>query len=239
MSQRSRTMLYTPRTIALITDLYHPPLQADAAPIQKIHNRMFESGDPAYSSFAVTPQGALLSNPVHQPGASSIAAFLPDRFQFREELSSLTYDGFATRVRQVAEQVCALRHIQLFTAQQVTVRTLINPRHFKDSRVFLKQGMFGFGEETQTFEREPQLYGMRLVFPPRNGKADSYSLKIESWNNDPRSIFIENQGMFGPTLVEGGLASVEENILDAYRFVVENAVRFIACFDAPAQAEET
>jgi hypothetical protein len=231
-------MLYNPRTIALISELFHPPLQPDPAPIQRLHNKMFQAGDPAYSSFSVTPQGAALSNPVHQPGASSFAAFFADRFQFREELSSLTYDGFAKRVREIAEQVCALRHIQVFTAQQITIRTLINPRHFKDSRAYLKQGMFGFDDEVEAFEREPQLYGIRLVFPPKVNQAGSYSLRIESFNNDPRSLYIENQGSFGPMLVESGLGSVEQNILDAYTFVVENTVRFVSRFDAPAQAEE-
>lgn len=231
-------MLYNPRTIALISELFHPPLQPDPAPIQRLHNKMFQGGDPAYSSFSVTPQGAALSNPVHQPGASSFAAFFADRFQFREELSSLTYDGFAKRVREIAEQVCALRNIQVFTAQQITIRTLINPRHFKDSRAYLKQGMFGFDDEVEAFEREPQLYGIRLVFPPKPNQPGSYSLRIESFNNDPRSLYIENQGSFGPMLVESGLGSVEQNILDAYSFVVENTVRFVSCFDAPAQAEE-
>lgn len=238
MPSRSKTMLYTPRTIALISELFHPPLQPDPTPIQKIHNRMFQGVEPPYSSFAVTPQGAVLSNPVHQPGASSFAAFLADRFQFREELSSLTYDGFATRVREISEQVCQLRNIQVFTAHQVTIRTLINPRHFKDSRAYLKQGMFGFDDEVEAFGREPQLYGIRLVFPPRQGQPGSYSLRIESFNNDVRSLYIENQGTFGPVLVESGLATIEQNILDAYRFVTENTVRFVSAFDAPTQAEE-
>jgi hypothetical protein len=231
-------MLYTPRTIALLCELFHPPQQLDPAPIQKIHNRMFEGGDPTYSSFAVAPYGAVLTNPVHQPGASSLAAFLADRFQFREELSSLTHDGFAARVREVARQACELRGIQVFTAQQVTVRTLVNPRQFKDSRSFLKQGMFGFDDETEIFGREPQLFGIRLVFPPQSGQTGAFALRVESFNNDPRSIYIENQATFGPVLVENGLATIEQNILDTYRFVVENTVRFVARFDARARAED-
>lgn len=238
MTSRSKSMLYTPRTIALISELYHPPQQPDPAPIQQLHNRMFQGPEPAYSSFTVTPQGAVLSNPVHQPGAASFAAFFADRFQFREELSSLTYDGFAARVRQIAEQVCQLRGIQVFTAHQVTIRTLVNPRHFKDSRAYLKQGMFGFDDEVEAFQREPQLYGIRLVFPARQGQAGAYSLRIESFNNDVRSLYIENHGTFGPALVESGLESIEQNILDAYAFVTENTVRFISAFDAPTQAEE-
>jgi hypothetical protein len=39
-------------------------------------------------------------------------------------------------------------------------------------------------------------------------------------------------------MVEQGLDSLEENILSAYRFVVEESLRFVSRFDAPQQAEE-
>ena len=115
-------MLYNPRTIALICELFHPPMNPDPGPIQRVHNQMFQSGDPAYSCFAITPMGAVLSNPVAQPGASSQVAFMPDRFQFREELSSLTTDGFAQRVKSIASQVSELRGIQVFKIGRASCR---------------------------------------------------------------------------------------------------------------------
>jgi hypothetical protein len=39
-------------------------------------------------------------------------------------------------------------------------------------------------------------------------------------------------------MVEQGLDPIEENVLAAYRFVVEESLRFVSRFDAPAQAEE-
>ena len=234
--QKSRQMLYNPRTIALICELYHPPLNPDPAPIQLLHNQMFQSGDPPYSSFAVTQNGAILSNPVSQPGANSYAAFLPDRFQFREEMSSLTFDTFATRVKTIAARVSELRSIPLFAAQQVTVRTLVNPRAFKDSRAYLRDGMCGLGDQVTHFGRTPQLYGVRMVFPPEAGETNAFSLRIESFNNDPRSLYLENQASFGPIVVEQGLDSIEENIVATYQFIVENTLRFVSRFDAPKDA---
>jgi hypothetical protein len=231
-------MSYNPRTVALVAELLHPPMPPDPALVQRVHNRMYEAGQPAYSSFSVTPAGAVLSNPVGQPGASSYAAFLPDRFQFREELTSLTPDDFARQVRQVSEMVLEARGIKVFTGQQVTVRTLVNPRHFKDSRVFLKQGMFGFGNETESFGREPQLFGIRLAFPAENGETSAFALRIESYSSDPRSLYIENQAVFGPVLVEQGMGPAETNVLEAYAFVLRNALRFVSCFDTPMEQEE-
>jgi len=229
-------MQYAPRTIALATELFHPPIQPDPAPVQRVHNQQFQGGDPEFRSFAVTPTGAVLSNPVTRPGAVSAASFLPDRFQFREELGSLTHEEFAARVRSVSDLVAQEVGIQVFTAQQVTLRTLVNPRNFADSRAYLKEGMFGFEDEIGEFSREPLLYGIRLVFPATQDQPCAYALRIESFSNDPRSLFIENQATYAPIMVTRGLETVETNIRDAYDFLVEKALRFVSRFD---QRQET
>lgn len=224
-------MHYAPRTIAFSAELLHPPTAPDPAPIQKLHNQMFETGEPLYRSFTVTHQGAVLSNPVTRPGAVSSATFLADRCQFREELTGLTVEEFAARVIEVAEQVAALRQLQLYLQQKITVRTLVNPRSYKDSRTYLGQGMFGFSDELEDFGREPQLFGLRMVFPPKADEANAFTLKIESFHNDPRSLFIENVGGFGPVVAAKGLDPIAGNIASTYDFVVERALAFIARFD--------
>ncbi len=225
-------MHYAPRTIALITEVFHPPTHPDPAPVQRVHNQLFQTGNPPYQGFVVTPQGAVLSNPVTRPGAASMAAFLSDRFQFREEFSSMTVEDFAMRARLVSELVAAQTGVQVFTMQQVIVRTLLNPRHFRDSRTFLKQGLLGLEGETGDFGREPQLFGLRMVFPAHETSPQSYSLRIESYHADTRDVYIENQATFPPILVARGLDTIESNILDAYRFLVERALRFVSRFDA-------
>ena len=100
-------MHYAPRTIAFVTELFHPPLHPDPAHVQRVHNQLFQTGNPPYQGFLVTPQGAGLSNPTSRPGGASMVAFLGDRFQFREEFSSLTVEEFALRARFVSELVAA------------------------------------------------------------------------------------------------------------------------------------
>ena len=224
-------MLYAPRTIAFLCDLFHPPGTSDPAAIQRVHNELFETGDPLYKSYAVTPQGAVLSNPVSGPGAASTVAFLPDRFQFREELSGLTVEDFAARVTELAERVVRRTNVQVFTAQSVTIRTLVNPRHYQDSREFLKQGLFGFEDETSVFEREPTLYGLRMVFPPEPDSPNQHALRIESFASDTRSLFVENQAGFAPILVARGLEPLAANIQATYDFIVERALAFTGRFD--------
>lgn len=229
-------MQYEPRTIAYLCELRHPPLQPDAAPIQKIHNEMFQSGAPTYTSFQVTEQGAVLSRPIAEPGAASSVTFLADRILFQEELSGLTVDDFVQRVVNVAGRLGAQRGIQLFIAQIVTIRSLVNPRTFRDSRSFMQEGVFGFDAALEGFDREPNLFGLRLVFPPSQESPNAFNLRVESFAGDPRSLFLENQGSFGPTVAAQGLAPLEQNIRATYEFVVEQALRFLGPFDARQEA---
>ena len=229
-------MRYTPRTIAFLCDLIHPPVTPDPKAIQRLHNAQFESGDPVYQSFNVSHEGASLSNPVTSPGASSSVHFTADRIRFKEELSGLTAEEFGARVTSLTARAVELLGLQLFTAQQVTVRSLVNTRHFSDSRRFLKAGMFGFDNEVDDFGREPHLYGMRMVFPPSAERPNAHSLRIESFNSDPRSVFVENQGSFGPTVVRSGLDVLGQNVTETYAFVVERALTFLAHFDVHQEA---
>lgn len=229
-------MTYAPRTIAFLCELLHPPLVPEAAPIQRVHNRMFQDGSPAYGSFAVTPTGAVLSNTTTQPGAVSTVGFLGDRIQFREELTGLTLEDFAQRVREVVTMALSERPLPLFTGQVVTIRTLINPRRFKDSRDYLKEGVFGFGEELAELGREPQLYGMRLVFPPTQEEPWAFTLRVESFANDPRSLFLENQGSFGPLVGPAALETLERNTTVTYDFLVGRSLSFLEHFDVRQEA---
>jgi hypothetical protein len=165
-----------------------------------------------------------------------VVRFLPDRIQFREELGVWTHETFADQVLFIAEQMHRIRGTTLFTGQQVTVRTLVNPKTFKDAREFLKAGMFQFDEQVDDFAREPQLYGLRLVFPPTPDEQQAFSLRVESYNHDTRSLFLEIQGTFGPCLPQQGLESIRDNILATYAFLVSRGLRFVSRFDVGQEA---
>jgi hypothetical protein len=220
---------YPTRTIAYICELFHPPQPPATEVIQKLHNRYFEEGTPPYSSFAVTPAGPILSNPGTQPGALSQVAFLTDRMQFREELGAMTAEEFGERVRVVASDAAHERQIEGFIGQQVTIRTLVNPRKYDSACKYMRDGLLGFGDMVQTFEGEPQIYGLRMVFQPN--QACRNMLRIENYVQDPRTLFLENQSSFGPLRTADQANLLEENVTDAYGFLVDKAASFVQAFD--------
>lgn len=243
-------MDYQPRTIALVAELLHPPIGNDPRPVQRLHNELFATGQPAYAGFQVTPLGPVLSNPTALPGAVSQVSFLPDRVQFREERSSLTHETFAERVRDVAGRSAALRQVPLFVAQTVMIRSLVNPRFASDTRAFLRDRMLGIGEAAAALGHPAELVGLRLALGPAAAPdpgappelAGSFSLRIESWQQDARSLFIELAGTFGPVGLTpaplGGdvtptrdWAPLEDNVLATYRYLEERVLPFIGRFD--------
>lgn len=229
-------MPYEPRTIAFLCELLHPPLPLDPAALQRVHDALFRGGRPVYQSFTVAPDATAFSNPSGQPGAVSQVAFRQDRVQFQEELSGLTTDEFAERLQRILELALAERRIQIFTAQMVTIRSLVNPKSFRDSREFLRDGLFGFRGELEELERAPALLGLRLVFPPLPHSPFAFTLRVESFAADPRSVFLENQGSFGPTMAEHGLAPLAQNVHSTYGFLMERVLPFLARFDARQEA---
>lgn len=223
-------MTYPTRTIALLCELLHPPAPPDPRPIQRLHNEMFEGGQPAYAGFQIGPQGPVLSNPVVSPGAVSQVAFLADRLQFREERGSLTHETFAAQVREIAERSAPLRGIPVYAGQQIILRSLVNPKTATDTRTFLRDRLFGFGDELDRLGPSPHLVGLRLGFGPDPEQSSAFGLRIESYNPDPRSLYIEVQGSFGPIPTQD-LATVETNVLSTYGFLVDKVLPFLGHFD--------
>ena len=228
---------YAPRTIGYACELLHAPRKPDAQAVQRVHNRFFEAPEPCYSSFAVTPIGPVLTNPATRQGVVSQVAFLADRFQFREEMGGLTPEDFADRVRMVAEAVCDETGVE-FLGQQVTLRSLVNPQSFKDARAFLAQGMLGGETALTAFGKPPGLIGVRFAFPPDEESRAAHSVRIESYAQDSRSLFLETQSSYGRELLAEGAASTAENVMETYQFLIQRSLRFVASYDRPAAAED-
>ena len=224
---------YQPRTIALIAELVHTPVDPDPRPLQKVHGQLFEGPSPPYAGFQVVPGGAVLSNPVAQQGAVSQVAFLADRLQFREERTALTPDAFAQRVRRVLEVAAPARGLGVLSAAQVIVRSLINPRQWQDAREFLREAVLGLDSDgLEAFGRDPGLYGVRFSFPGESESAQPIDLRIESFQADPRSLFLELRAAHGPIRLDTGLDALEEHVHSTYRFLVDRALPFVARYDA-------
>lgn len=227
-------MTYDPRTIAYTAEILHPPQQLRPDLLQGLHNTLYRQPAIGYQNFQVAQDGVHLSNLPQAPGQVSMASFQWDRIVLREELRGLTVEDFATRVVNVcAAAFPALGH-STSLAQQFVVRTLISPRHFRDGREFLSRRLVAPGTESwQAFGRPLQAGGVRFLFPANAQQRESYQVRIETWPQDPQSLWLENTGSFPGPVAAPDLPQLATQLDATYRFLTGPVSRFLATLDTP------
>jgi hypothetical protein len=230
------TVSYDPRTIGLVSEIIHPPIELQAAKVQAIHNELYNQGTFAYQNFAVTHEGIQLSNPQEAPNVVSMVTFLPDRIQIRDELGSVHIDDFGKKLDALLAISVERLGLPILVAQRHVVRSLITTRNYADSRDFLGSVVCKISHDSlSVFERPAGLFGLRMVFPQRNQEEPQHELRMESFNQDQRCVFIEDVATFAQGVLPADLSPVAQNMRQTYGFVREKALAFLAAHDHPPQ----
>jgi hypothetical protein len=227
-------MTYDPRTIAFLAFVQYQPINLAAEAVQGIHNTLFQRPEISYHNFQVAQDGIHLSNLPNAPGAVSSVVFQPHQMVVSEELRSTTLEDFATRLVNVVG--ISMRHLRIPAAisYQFVIRSLVTPRHVKDSREFLSQRLIAGGNETlQGFGRPLGSMGLRFSFPPHEDHVGMFNVQIEPWMQDPRSVWIENHGQFTDRIAADDLPQITTALTRTYRFLTGQVCEFIQGFDIP------
>jgi hypothetical protein len=230
-------MTYDPRSIAFAAEILHPPQQLRADQVQAVHNALYRQPQLGYQNFQVAPDGIHLSNLPQAPGQVSMASFAWDRLVLREELRGTTPEDFATRVVNVATTAFQTLGVTTSVAQQFVVRSLIAPRNFRDGREFLGQRLIAPGADAwQSFGRPLQALGVRFVFPPHERHVETHQVRIETWPQDPRSIWIEDTSSYPSPLPVAELPRLADRLAATYDHLTGPVCQFLARLDRPVDA---
>ena len=147
-------------------------------------------------------------------------------------------DDFCRRLEHVVGIAIEKLELPILIAQQHVVRSLITPRHFSDSREFLAGAVCGLpSDDFSTFGRPVQLYGMKLIFPGTEDENEVHTVRIESFNQDPRCVFIEDVATFPTAMQPGQAAVLTRSMMATYSFVREKALSFLSRYDQTATFE--
>ncbi len=227
-------MSYDPRTIAFVAEILHPPHQVRPDLVQAVHNALYRQPAIGYQNFQVAPDGIHLTNLPQAPGQISSASFTWDRVVLREELRGLTVEDFATRLVNVVTTAFQTLGITASLAQQFVVRSLIAPRNFRDGRAFLAERLIAPGTNAwQRFGRPLGALGTRFVFPPQPGGRETYHVRVETWPQDARSLWIENTASFAGPIPLAETPTLANHLQATYRFLTGPVADFLAAFDTP------
>ncbi len=225
-------MSYDPRTIAFLAEVLFEPIELASDTVQGIHNTLYSRPEISYHNFQVAQDGIHLSNLAEAPGAVSMATFLPDRLVLREELRGITAEEFATRLVNVARISFEALGIASSYCQQFVVRSLVTPRYVRDSREFLSHRlMAATGPNLHKLGRPIESLGVRYTFPQHDDQKEVFNVRIESWHQDPRSLWLENTGQFTQPATTENMPHLSNHLFTTYRFLTGPVCEFLADFD--------
>ncbi len=79
---------------------------------------------------------------------------------------------------------------------------------------------------------------MKMIFPQLESEQDLHTVRIESFNQDPRCVFIEDVATFTEAVMPDNLDEIGANVKVTYNFVREKALAFLAAYDHPREGGE-
>lgn len=223
-------MSYDPRSIAFSAEILYPPTPLRADLVQGVHNALFQKPTLGYQSFQIAPDAIHLTNMPQAPGQVSSLSFHADRLIVREEFRGTTVEDFATRVVNVATESLTALAIPMSVAQQFCVRSLINPKR-SDGRDFLAQKLLARGDALAGFGRPLQGLGLRLAFPPTTNDRALHQVRVESWPQDPRSLWIEVTSTYPGAIPTAQMPSAADSLYATYAFLCGPVTDFLAAHE--------
>jgi len=220
--------LYPLRSIQFLAELVFPPVTWQLADLQKVHGKAFERDASRYVNFQLVQGGAMLSNPPGQQGAVSAAWVLPDRLRMQEQLTGVGREDFERRLDAFARTALAELRIPHFAAEQYAVQSLVTPRVSPSAIDLMARSVLHLQEEdVQQFERPPAMLGVRMSFPTAPVDDGQFHCRIESMQRDPRTIFLENVGVFRQQVTEPEAGRLVAQFVQTYDWIQEQLVGFI------------
>ncbi len=220
--------VYPLRSIQFLAELVFPQQQWQLADLQRLHAKCFERPDSRYVNFQLVQNGCTMSNPVSQQGAVSAAIVLPDRVRLQEQLTGMAREDFEKRLDAFARAVFSELKVPHFAAQQFAVQSLATPRVAQNSVELMGKSMLSFsGDDYQLFERPPLLMGVRMSFPTAPVDEGQFHSRIETMQRDPKSIFLENVGVFRTQVGEPECGRLIAQFVQTYDWVREQLLGWV------------
>ena len=225
-------MLSEPRTIALIMELLHLPMQHSVSRLRNLYTQLCTECD--FENFIRRPGGAQIERPASEEAGLSRLTFSPDRIQFLEEGGLLTLESYCRRLEVILERTMDLLSIPVFLMEQCTVRAVVSPGAFRSASEFIGKRLMNIESgDLSVLGRPTSVFGFRLAIPPTPESRDSYNIRVEVYARDPKSLYLENVGTFRTPINRNDIKAASEAMRQASTFVTDRLCPFLSLFDVP------
>ncbi len=212
--------------LAQISTLRFPPAPLNAAMHRDVFNRL--SAMETFN-YTVTGDGIELVTPPREGGAVTRVAIGRDAVAVGFDPTTGSASFVAEQLTAILKELAAVLPVPVFIHQVHVVRKTIPLAGGADAREFLSANVLpAAGEAMRGWKRPPAALGARFVFAPQNAnEMSSHDIRVESFLQDPRKIFVENAATFLIPLPAGQWDQLKANLAEANRFLDEHALSLL------------
>ncbi|HAK96139.1 MAG TPA: hypothetical protein DCM87_14380 [Planctomycetes bacterium] len=229
-------MLSEPRTNALLIELIHLPVQHSPTRLRSLYQELCTQCE--FDNFIRRPNGAVIERPASEEAGLARLTFSTDRMHFMEEGGLVTMDSFCQRLEAILGRSMDVLGIPVFLMELCTVRMVATPGHFDSASDFIGSRLLSFGAaDLSQLGRPTKVFGLVLSVPPAHDLRDSYTLRVEVFARDPKSLYLENAGTFRTPINRADIAAAGSAMRATGEFVTERLCPFLSRFDAPSGSQ--
>ena len=223
-------MLSEPRTNALLIELIHLPMQHSPSRLRSLYQELCTQCE--FENFIRKPAGAIIERPASEEAGLSRLTFATDRMHFVEEGGLLTLDSFCQRLDAILGRSMDHLGIPIFLMELCTVRMVATPGHFDSASEFISTRLLNSDAvDLSQLGRTTKVFGLSLTVPPAQDLRDSYSIRVEVFARDPKSLYLENAGTFRTPINRADIATAANAMRATSDFVSERLCPFLSRFD--------
>lgn len=219
------------------TRLYSMVVEAVFIPAQLDEKKCREIFDKVSDSHAITTYQSLPDNSVLMSSKDEKVNF--SRYKISKDRLNMSYD-FCTQSVNYYQAISddflkvftSITGNSLFLMHSVIIRKLVNIKGIEDCRDFLISKVLSMTEANfQTFKRPLHAIGTRLFFPPIKDDMSAYDVKVESWMDDYRTLYIECAGVYStPMDIKIQSTGIGSDITKTDEFINKNVMGFLSRF---------
>jgi len=212
--------------LAQVSTLRFPPAPLNAGHYREVFNRL--SAMETFN-FTMTGEGVEMTTPPGESGETMKIALGRELVHVSFDPTSRSADYAAEQLTAILKEIASVLPIPVFIHQTHVLRKTIPLSGNDDARTFLTEQVLCVPpERLASWKRPVAAIGVRFVFAPQQmNELSSHDLKIESFMQDQRKIFVENAATFLVPLPAGQWDQLKAHLAEANRFLDEHAMSLL------------
>jgi hypothetical protein len=218
------------RLMSINMEFVFMPAQIEDRKLRGVFEAVSESH--SITSFSTLPDGSIIMSTKEVKNNLARYRILKDRMLVSYEFCSNSINYYSALAADFLGAFTKATAVSLIIMHSITIRKLVNLRQFEDGREYLIRKVFSLEDsDMKSFARPLHVIGSRMFFPPVNQELSAYDVKIESWVEDTRSIFVECSGIYSaPVDIRENSQAISSDVDRVDAFISKNVMGFLTHF---------